>query len=222
MTSPEGAAPTVPNVPLVAVLDYGMGNLRSVEKALERAGARAVVTSDAAEAMSADGLLLPGVGAFPRAMKFIGERGFDDLVVQFAESRRPVLGICLGMQLLFETSTEQGGAAGLGLIPGSVTALEAPGLRLPHIGWELVDLQVDESPLLADTETGEAFYFNHSFAVRPTEPGDVLATATWGEQFACIVGRRNVFGAQFHPEKSGPAGLAFLSCFVALAGRLQQ
>lgn len=207
--------------PRIAVLDYGMGNLRSVEKALEKAGADAHVTADRDEASAADAILLPGVGAFPRAMGHIRERGFDTLTNEVVADGRPLLGICLGMQLLFESSTEQGGDTGLGLIEGEVTGLETGGLRLPHIGWETITITGDAGGLADDSADGEAFYFNHSFAVRPRNDADIVATARWGEEFPCIVRRGNVYGAQFHPEKSGPAGLRLLSGFVRLAGRLQ-
>jgi imidazole glycerol-phosphate synthase subunit HisH len=200
----------------VAILDYGMGNLRSVEKALERIGVEADVTSDTEIAQRADGLILPGVGAFPAAMARIRELGFDAMLRDWVAAGRPLLGICLGAQLVFETSTELGGAEGLGLLAGEVTALEAPGLKLPHIGWEPVRWE-RESELAAGIEDGTPFYFVHSYAPRPTRADDVLGTAEHGERFACALARPPVYGAQFHPEKSSAAGLRILANFVDIA-----
>ena len=154
------------DVTRVAILDYGMGNLRSVEKALERVGAEAVITDDHELARSADGLVLPGVGAFAAAMERIGQRGLDGLIRERVEAGVPVLGICLGFQLLFESSSELGGAAGLGLVDGPVTGLEAEGMKVPHIGWEPVAWE-SESELIEGIDDGTPFYFVHSFAPRP-------------------------------------------------------
>jgi imidazole glycerol-phosphate synthase subunit HisH len=198
----------------IAILDYGMGNLRSVQKALERVGAEARITSDPAAARDAAGVILPGVGAFPRAMKRVRELGLGDLVIERARSGVPVLGICLGLQLLFERSTELGGATGIGLLTGEVTDLEAPGLKVPHMGWEPVHWE-RESELVVGLESGTPFYFVHSFAVRP-QADDVLGTAQWGERFACAVARPPTYGVQFHPEKSSAAGLRVLANFAAI------
>jgi glutamine amidotransferase len=191
-----------------------MGNLRSVEKALEHVGAAATISSEAEAIRDADGLILPGVGAFPKAMERIRERSLDELVLERKEADIPVLGICLGLQLLFESSTELGGASGLGLLPGPVEELEAPGLKAPHIGWSPVRWELD-SPLVEGIETETAFYFVHSFAPRP-EPSDLLGSAAYGSRFACAVARDNVFGVQFHPEKSSAAGLRLLSNFAGI------
>ena len=199
----------------VAILDYGMGNLRSVEKALERVGVRATVTSEADEAEAADGLVLPGVGAFPAAMERVRELGLERLAADWADSGRPLLGICLGMQLLFERSEEHEGAQGLGLLPGEVTALDAPGLKVPHMGWEPVSW-TRESPLTAGLADETPFYFVHSLAPRPADEADVLGTAAWGELFPCVVERDNVWGVQFHPEKSSTAGLRVLANFAGV------
>jgi glutamine amidotransferase len=199
----------------IAILDYGMGNLRSVEKALERVGVGATVTAEAAEAEAADGLVLPGVGAFPAAMERVRELGLDRLAADWAGSGRPLLGICLGMQLLFERSEEHEGAQGLGLLPGEVTALDAPGLKVPHMGWEPVSW-TRESPLTAGLADETPFYFVHSFAPRPADEADVLGTAVWGELFPCVVERNNVWGVQFHPEKSSTAGLRVLANFAGV------
>jgi glutamine amidotransferase len=199
----------------IAILNYGMGNLRSVEKALERVGAEARVTGDPDAAIAADGIVLPGVGAFPAAMQRLRELELDALVAERLASGAPVLGICLGVQLLFGRSTELGGAEGLGLVPGEVTAIEAPGLKVPHIGWEPVAWE-RPSELTEGLATETPFYFVHSFAVRPQEPADVLGTAEWGERFACAVARPPLYGVQFHPEKSSAAGLRLLANFARI------
>lgn len=200
--------------PAVAVLDYGMGNLRSVEKALERAGARVAVTDAASEARRADGVVLPGVGAFPRAMESVRRLGLDDLVRERVARREPVLGICLGMQLLFERSEELGGADGIGILEGDVAALDAPGLKVPQIGWNAVSWR-KRSPLVSELPDPCPLYHVHSFAPRPADPADVLGTATYGSEFVTAVERGVVAGCQFHPEKSGAHGLALLRAFVA-------
>jgi imidazole glycerol-phosphate synthase subunit HisH len=197
----------------IAILDYGMGNLRSVEKALERVGARAEITNDHAAASAADGLILPGVGAFPRAMERIRELGLDAVVSERLNAGAPLLGICLGMQLLFESSTEHRGATGLGLLPGDVTYLDTRGRRLPHIGWNLVTM-TRPARLTEGLGDAAAFYHVHTYACRPQLPADVVGYGEYGERFASIVERGNVMGAQFHPEKSSLDGLALLRNFV--------
>ena len=199
----------------ICVLDYGMGNLRSVEKAFERVGAEAVISGDAEVAREADGLVLPGVGAFAKAMERIDELGLGGLISERVEAGTPVLGICLGFQLLFESSTELGGARGLGLIEGEVTGLDAPGLKVPHIGWEPVEW-TRESPLTDGIDEETPFYFVHSFAPRPAQESDVLGVATHGERFVCAIARPPIYGVQFHPEKSSGAGLHVLENFAAL------
>jgi glutamine amidotransferase len=192
-----------------------MGNLRSVQKALERVGAEGLITGDPSAARQAAGVILPGVGAFPRAMARVRELGLDSLVAVRVAVGAPVLGICLGLQLLFERSTELGGAAGIGVLLGEVTALEAPGLKVPHMGWEPVRWERG-SELVAGLATATPFYFVHSFAVRPAEDEDVLGTAEWGERFACAVARPPLYGVQFHPEKSSAAGLRILANFAEI------
>jgi imidazole glycerol-phosphate synthase subunit HisH len=201
----------------IAILDYGMGNLRSVEKALERVGAEAEITSDRARVESAEGVILPGVGAFPKAMNRVHEIGLDELVASRVEARVPVLGICLGMQLLFESSVENEGGGGLGLLGGIVAPLEANGYKVPHIGWSPVRW---EHPSRLTEGLGEQtpFYFVHSFAPRPATDDDVLGTAAYGERFACAVERPPLYGVQFHPEKSSSAGLGLLGNFVRICG----
>jgi len=202
----------------ICILDYGMGNLRSVEKALEHVGVGEVaIANDAASVRAANGLILPGVGAFPRAMERIRQLGIDELVAERREAGVPILGICLGLQLLFDSTTELGGAAGLGLVPGEVTGLDAEGLKVPHIGWSPVTW-TRGSRLTEGIESGTPFYFVHSFAPRP-EAADLLGTAEYGARFACAAERDDVFGVQFHPEKSSGAGLRLLANFAGVCAR---
>jgi glutamine amidotransferase len=202
----------------VGIVDYGVGNRRSVEKAVERVGARAVLTADHDDLREADGLILPGVGAFPSGMELLRAGGFDELLHERAQAGVPIFGCCLGMQLLFDSSTEHDGAAGLGLIPGEVRALQAPGLKLPHIGWSEVAWQ-GSSPLLAGLPDPSVFYHVHSYVPHPADPAAVLGVSTYGAAFASVVARDNVFGAQFHPEKSSVHGLRMLANFAAICAR---
>jgi glutamine amidotransferase len=196
---------------VIAIADYGMGNRRSVETALAHVGAESVITADHDEIRAADAVILPGVGAFPEAMRNLARTGLGDVI---AELTQPLLGICLGMQLLFESSTEHEGARGLGRLPGTVTALRSP--RLPHIGWNLVHFERPSA--LTEGLPGEAaFYHVHSFACRPAEPSDVVGTSEYGERFVSVVERGNVMAVQFHPEKSSRDGLALLRNFARLA-----
>ncbi len=199
--------------PAIAVIDYGMGNRRSVEKALEHVGARAVISSDFDVLRSADGLILPGVGAFARGMANLRAAGLDDLIYERVAHAVPFLGICLGMQLLFERSSELGGDVGLGLVPGDVEAIDAGGRRVPHIGWNEVALERPSRLLSA----GAPFYHVHSFCAHPGFETDVTGTTEYGERFATVVERGSVFGVQFHPEKSSLDGLALLRRFSALS-----
>ena len=197
--------------PKIAILDYGMGNLRSVEKAFQKVGANAVVTADEAEIASADGLVLPGVGAFPRAMERIRELGLDRMLHDAVGAQKPVLGICLGLQLLFQSSIEQGGSEGLGLLEGDVVQVPAGGRKVPHIGWAEVTWQRPDE-LTNGLRPGEPFYFVHSFVVQPTE-SELLGTTSYGSRFACVSGKGKIWGVQFHPEKSSSAGLRMLTNF---------
>jgi glutamine amidotransferase len=204
--------------PSIAVVDYGMGNRRSVQKALEHVGAAASITRDPDELANADGLVVPGVGAFPLAMRNLGELGLTGLIRERATDGVPVLGICLGMQLLFERSYELEPTAGLGLLGGEVRPLETTGLRIPHIGWNEVRFE-RESPLTAGLpQRGCPFYHVHSFAAHPRDLADLVGSCEYGERFATIVARGSVLGVQFHPEKSSAHGLTMLENFVGLCG----
>jgi len=206
----------------IAVLDYGMGNRRSVEKALEHVGARALISRDHDELRAAAGLVVPGVGAFPRAMENLREKGLDELLRERVHAGTPVLGICLGMQLAFDSSTELGGSAGLGIVPGKVRALASspegdPGaLKLPHIGWNEVRFTKPDSPLVADLPSSCAFYHVHTFAAVPACEQDVLGVAEYGQPFVSAVEHGSFYGVQFHPEKSSAAGLRLLANFARI------
>jgi len=202
---------------VIGICDYGMGNRRSVEKALEHVGARSVVTADHDVIRGADGVILPGVGAFPEAMRNVDALGLGEVLRERATAGAPVLGICLGMQLLFERSAEHEGAAGLAVLPGEVTPLRAP--KLPHIGWNLVTFERG-SALTEGLGEAAAFYHVHSLACRPSESGDVVGRGEYGERFASIVERGGVYGAQFHPEKSSRDGLALLANFARICARI--
>ena len=201
--------------PRIAVVDYGMGNRRSVEKALARVGANPVVTADHAEIEAADGVVVPGVGAFPRAMGNLRELGLDTLIPERLAAGTPVLGICLGMQLAFDSSEEGEGAAGLGILPGAVRPLPSTGLRLPHIGWSEVRWRPG-AVLAAALPPVCAFYHVHTFAPVPANADDIAGTADYGGVFATAVESREApfFGVQFHPEKSSAHGLALLEAFT--------
>jgi imidazole glycerol-phosphate synthase subunit HisH len=200
----------------IAVVDYGMGNRRSVEKALAHVGARAIVSADPERLRAADGLVVPGVGAFPRAMERLRGLGLDELLRERVAAGTPVLGICLGLQLAFEHSTELGGADGLGIVAGEVHGLRAGSLKLPHIGWNEVRFEKPESRLVADLPRECAFYHVHSLAAEPAREQDVLGTATYGESFVTAVEKGSFYGVQFHAEKSSAAGLRLLANFARI------
>jgi glutamine amidotransferase len=218
MTSPSEALHTGEESARIGLVDYGMGNRRSAEKALQHIGARVEVSADPERLREMDGLVLPGVGAFPAGMRAIHELGLDELLIERARAGVPLLGLCLGMQLLFERSEEHDGAEGLGLLGGTVRRLNAPGLKLPHIGWSEVRWR-RASPLAEGLPDPSYLYHVHSFAPAPADREVVLATADYGEPFAAIVGLGNVYGTQSHPEKSSAHGLALLANFTRLCGR---
>jgi glutamine amidotransferase len=198
----------------VAVLDYGMGNLRSVCKALEHVGAQPQLTADHARVREADAIVLPGVGAMPKAMERVRELGLDELLRERVEADVPVIGLCMGMQLLFDSTEELGGAEGIGLLEGPVVGLDAP--KVPQIGWNPVSWR-RPSALNEGLPDPCAFYHANSFAPRPANAEDVLGTAEYGSEFVSVVERPPVYGLQSHPEKSGPDGLRLLRNFVAAA-----
>jgi glutamine amidotransferase len=187
-----------------------------VEKALEHVGVRATITSDHGHIRAAGGLVLPGVGAFPRAMSNLRELGLDDLVRELVGAGTPMLGICLGMQLAFESSAELGGAEGLGLLSGEVLPLQTRGEKLPHIGWNEVTFRHPGSPLLDGIPERCAFYHVHSLAPVPAEERDVLGTGEYGSPFVTAVHRDSFYGVQFHPEKSSAAGIRLLANFARI------
>ncbi len=197
----------------VAVVDYGVGNLRSVERALSRAGAEAVITPDPRVVSGCDGVLLPGVGAFSPAAALLGSTGLGEAIHEAAARGRPVLGVCLGFQLLFEESAEGQGGAGLRLLPGRVVRITAPGRKVPHMGWNRLHIRRAD-PLLDGLAEGEWCYFVHSYAADPREE-DIVATCDYGAQIAAVCRQGGVTGTQFHPEKSGAAGLRIYANFVA-------
>jgi imidazole glycerol-phosphate synthase subunit HisH len=199
----------------IAVVDYGMGNRRSVEKAVEHIGALGFVSSDPARLRAAEGLIVPGVGAFPRAMDNLRRLGLDELLRERVSAGTPVLGICLGMELAFDYSSELGGEAGLGIVPGEVCPLRTGSLKLPHIGWNEVHFEKD-SPLIEELPQDCAFYHVHSFAPVPARAEDVLGVAEYGAPFVSAVQRGAFYGVQFHPEKSSAAGLRLLANFAQI------
>lgn len=197
---------------MIVIIDYGVGNLRSVQKALEHVGAAAVVADDPHSLDRADGIVLPGVGAFGDGMDHLRARGWVAPLREKAAAGVPLLGICLGMQLLFEESDEMGHHTGLGLLPGRVVRFAEGDLKVPHVGWN--QLQVRQGALLAGISSGAYAYFVHSYYALPEADEDVLATTEYGLEFAAVVGRGRVLGAQFHPEKSQEVGLRLLRNFA--------
>ena len=195
----------------MAIIDYGVGNLRSVEKAFAATGCDAAVTSDESVLRSAERLVLPGVGAFGACMKALSARGFDELVRERVASGTPLLGVCVGMQMLFEESEEFGRTAGLGLLRGQVRRFRNDQL-VPHVGWNQIR-QRRAHPLFAGVEDQRFFYFVHSFYCEPADERVVIGETDYGMTYASIVAAENVCGVQFHPEKSQAAGLRLLSNF---------
>ena len=202
---------------MIAIIDYGMGNLRSAQKGLEKAGFEAIVTDNIADIEQADGVVLPGVGAFRDCFEGLKARGLVEPVKAAAASGRPFLGICVGMQLLFEESEEGGVSPGLGIFPGRVVRFpdaHATGLKVPHMGWnQLARVPGRECPILDQTTESPFVYFVHSYYPQPADESLVLATSQYGIEFPAIVGRDNVFACQFHPEKSQQEGINLLRGF---------
>ena len=204
---------------MIAIIDYGMGNLRSVHKGFERVGVAAQVTRDVAAIERADGVVLPGVGAFGACMDNLREYGLVDVVRKVVERGTPFLGICLGLQLLFEESEEFGPVPGLGLLRGRVVRFRPSDaeLRVPHMGWNQIRARQDAAPLRGVAD-GSFVYFVHSYYVEPADPGIIATTTDYGGEFVSAIARDNLFACQFHPEKSQTIGLAMLRNFGATVG----
>ena len=208
---------------MIAIVDYGMGNLRSVHKAVEQVGGEARVISDPQAIKNASKIILPGVGAFRDCMHNLAGRGLLEPLVTAIEAGKPFLGICLGLQLLFDESDEFGIHRGMGVLPGRVTRFpddikdsqDATALPIPHMGWNTIEIKKD-TPLFAGIESSSYFYFVHSYYAIPEEPEDIVATTPYGIEFACAVQRANIYAVQFHPEKSQANGLTVLKNFVGL------
>ena len=199
---------------MVTIVDYGSGNLRSVQKAFERLGAAATITDDPQAVADADRLVLPGVGAFGDAMRELEARGLVAPIVEHIQADRPFFGICMGLQLLFETGWEGGRHAGLGVLAGDVARFELPaGMKVPHMGWNTVAWRGADCP--AGVADGEHFYFVHSYHVRPRDESVIAAVTDYGGPFCAAVARGRLFATQFHPEKSQAAGLRLLQAFLA-------
>jgi imidazole glycerol-phosphate synthase subunit HisH len=198
---------------MIALIDYGIGNLRSVEKALQAAGGEVQLTKDPAAILEADKVVLPGVGAFGDGMKGIEERRLLPVIKTIWERETPILGICLGMQLLFEGSDEAPQQPGLGFLPGWVHRFSDDEVKVPQTGWNQVWIE-RESNLLKDLENGSYAYFNHSYYCQPSDPQDLLGSSEYSLCYASVVGKGNLYGAQFHPEKSQAVGLQILRNFV--------
>lgn len=198
---------------MIAVLDYGIGNLRSAEKALQHVGADAALVSDPGAAMSADGVVLPGVGNFGRCMAALRSSGLDSVALDAVATGKPFLGICVGMQMMYDGSDESPDVPGLGLLAGRI-ALLPPGVKRPQMQWNLLDISRPDCPVLQGLGAEAWMYFVHSYAA--PHNADVVATCDYGGPVVAAVGRERVWATQFHPEKSGPAGLKLLANFAAV------
>ncbi|MDD5154881.1 MAG: imidazole glycerol phosphate synthase subunit HisH [Candidatus Omnitrophica bacterium] len=202
---------------MIAIIDYGMGNIHSVQKALELAGATAIVTNRIKDIEDAQKLVLPGVGAFGDAMSELKKQGLVALIKGQIKKKKPFLGICLGMQLLFRESQEAPGVKGLGVLGGVVKKFSASkGLKVPHMGWNELEIKNKNCPLLKDIDNRSYVYFCHSYYPDPAKASVAAASCEYGRQFACVAWQDNVYGAQFHPEKSQENGLKMLKNFVRL------
>jgi glutamine amidotransferase len=204
--------------PRIAVVDFGAGNLRSVAKALERSGVNPDVTADPAVVRRADGVVLPGVGAFADAVASLAKTGLDDAVRDRLAARRPYLGLCLGLQVLFDEGDEHGVTPGLGILPGRIERFpdrmpDGEQLRVPHIGWNSVTFSGDH-PMLSRLPDEDCFYFVHSYRAIPERASDVVGRVDYGGEFAAAVAREGMFAVQFHPEKSQSAGRRLLDAYA--------
>ena len=201
---------------MIAIIDYGMGNLRSVQKAIEAVGHSAAVTADPDIIARADKVILPGVGAFADAIAHLRETGLADAFSEAVRAGKPCLGVCLGLQLLFDASEEDGEHVGLGLIPGRIVRFpSAPGLKIPHMGWNTLDV-CKPHPILNGLEMDASVYFVHSYHARPENRTDIIAESNYPGPFAAMVARDNLVAAQFHPEKSQRVGLTMYANFARL------
>lgn len=203
---------------MVAIIDYGVGNLFSLKSSLKAIGADVIVTADKEELKNADQIILPGVGAFEDAARKLRKSGLDKFIKELANNGKPLMGICLGMQLLFDKSYEYGEHKGLSLIKGEVVPIKDDvdeSLKIPHIGWNALKFIGEPSPIFSNIEDGDCVYFVHSYYAKNCE-NSVIATTEYGAELTAAVANKNVFGCQFHPEKSGKVGLSILKAFVNL------
>ncbi len=201
---------------VIGIVDYGMGNLRSVQKSLQRVGADAQIVVDPDQLKSCDRLVLPGVGAFGDAMAHLAERHLIEPLKAYMQTGRPFLGICLGLQLLFERSEEEGEHVGLGILPGAIVRFQPTdhALKVPQMGWNTLQFQQPDNPLYGGVPAGSHVYFVHSYYAAPTESGDVATTTDYDGPFCSSIRRGPVFATQFHPEKSQKVGLRILENFI--------
>ncbi len=201
---------------MIAIIDYGIGNLASIENMVKKVGGKAIITSDATEILASRAIILPGVGSFDYAVTKLKETGLKKIILDAVSNGKPLLGICLGMQLLFDSS-EEGKLPGLGIIPGRVVKFKAPKLKVPHMGWNNITVnEPTENNIYRGLAQENRFYFVHSFHVVCDDPLDISATCDYGEKFTCSVRRNQVYGAQFHPEKSHKFGMTFFKNFLEL------
>ena len=203
---------------MVAIVDYGVGNLFSLKSSLAHIGAEVVVTNDKEKLANADQIILPGVGAFEDAAKKLRESGLDLIIKELVKNGKPLMGICLGMQMLFEKSYEYGEHEGLGLIKGNIVPIKdyiSDEYKIPHIGWNPLNFKNNTSPIFENIKDGDCVYFVHSYFATECEKS-VIATTEYGAELTAAVADKNVFGCQFHPEKSGKVGLNILKAFINL------
>lgn len=198
---------------LISIIDYGTGNIKSIQNALRHINADCIISDDKNEIESSDGIILPGVGAFPDAMKNMTQKGLDKVIIKCHDKGIPILGICLGMQLMFEEGEEVTKCKGLSLFKGKIIKLDT-NFKIPHMGWNTLNIK-KESNILKNIKEGDYFYFVHSYyALMPDD--DILASAYYGVDIPAAIGRHNLFGLQFHPEKSGETGLTILKNFIQI------